>query len=389
MYNFDTVVQRKGTASRKWDYLIDLYGDDEVLPLWVADMDFKSPPEVIDALMQRAEHGVYGYTGFSDQYYEEFIGWAGRRYHWLPERDWIHFSPGVVTGLCLLINALTKPGDQILLLTPVYYPFLNVVRQNGRIVADCPLKNDGGFYTIDYELLESRAKDAKLLMFCNPHNPVGRVWSREELEKVADICLRNKVTIISDDIHCDIIMKGYQYIPIASLSPEAAQITVTCMAPSKTFNIAGLKTSMVITSSREISRACTQEAERYSLKTSNLFGETALKVAYRTGDRWVDELCGYLEGNIDYVIGALREMIPGIVLRKPEGTYLLWADFRGTAIENPFQFMVEQAKVAPSDGTCFSVSGSERFVRFNIASPRLLLEEAMRRIRRTISAQHL
>lgn len=389
MYNFDTVVQRKGTVSRKWDCLTELYGDEEVLPLWVADMDFKSPPEVIDALVQRAEHGVYGYTGFSDQYYEAFINWAVRRYHWRPERDWIHFSPGVVTGLCLLINALTKPGDKVLLLTPVYYPFFNIVRQNGRVISDCPLKNCGGFYTIDFELLERQAKDAKLLMFCNPHNPVGRVWSREELERVTDICLRNQVVIISDDIHCDITRKGHPYTPIASLSPEAAQITATCMAPSKTFNIAGLKTSMIITPSREISRACTQEAERYSLKTSNLFGEAALKAAYQTGDSWVDELCDYLEGNMDYVIGALREIIPGVALQKPEGTYLLWADFRDTAIKNPYQFMVERAKVAPSDGAHFSVSGSEQFVRFNIASPRPILEQAMDRIRRAMLVQGL
>ncbi len=389
MYNFDTVVRRKGTVSRKWDCLTELYRDEEVLPLWVADMDFKSPPEVINALVRRAEHGVYGYTGFSDQYYEKFISWAVRRYRWRPERDWIHFSPGVVTGLCLLINALTKPGDQVLLLTPVYYPFFNIVRQNGRIISDCPLKNDCGFYTIDYELLERQAKDAKALMFCNPHNPVGRVWTREELEKVADICFRNQVTIISDDIHCDITMKGHQYTPIASLSPEIAQITATCMAPSKTFNIAGLKTSMIIIPSRELSEACTQETERYSLKTSNLFGETALKVAYQTGDRWVDELCDYLEGNMDYVIGALREMIPGIVLRKPEGTYLLWADFRNTAIKDPYRFMVEQAKVAPSEGAHFSMSGSEQFIRFNIASPRPMLEEAMGRIRRAILVQSL
>ena len=240
-------------------------------------------------------------------------------------------------------------------------------------------------------LLEQLAaqENNKMLILCSPHNPVGRVWTREELEKVADICFRNQVTIISDDIHCDITMKGHQYTPIASLSPEIAQITATCMAPSKTFNIAGLKTSMIIIPSRELSEACTQETERYSLKTSNLFGETALKVAYQTGDRWVDELCDYLEGNMDYVIGALREMIPGIVLRKPEGTYLLWADFRNTAIKDPYRFMVEQAKVAPSEGAHFSMSGSEQFIRFNIASPRPMLEEAMGRIRRAILVQSL
>ncbi len=381
-YDFDRVIPRTNTDSVKWMGLQDRFGVTDALPLWVADMDFESPAPVVQALVQRAQHGIFGYPWRSDAYYSAIVGWLARRHGWRVQRDWITVAPGVVTSLSVAVHALTQPGDKIVIQTPVYPPFFSAVRNNGRQLVRNPLRFENHFYRMDLQDLERKIdKRTKLLILCSPHNPVGRVWSREELAALGEICVRHDLLILSDEIHSDLILSGHRHTPIATISDELAERTLTFLAPSKTFNIPGLGTSFVVTPDENLRTRFKGMAENLGLEAGNVFGLLALQVAFDQGEEWLEQLLDYLAGNLDWATRFIRERIPGIQAVCPEGTYLLWLDCRGLGLEPAAlkDFMLRQARVALNDGREFGKEG-EGFQRLNVGCPRSVLAEALTRI---------
>lgn len=380
-YDFDKVIDRYGTASYKWDQSAKLFGREDILPLWVADMDFEPPREVVEAIKARAAEGIYGYTFRTDDYYTAVSGWLSRRHGWDIEKDWVTSSPGVVPALSLAVLAYTKPGDGVILQSPVYYPFYDVIRMNNRVVVDNPLILADGRYTMDYDLLEQQAKaGAKLLLLCSPHNPGGRVWTREELQRVADICLAHGVTVIADEIHQDLVFSGHRHIPFASLSPEAAEISVTTIATSKTFNLAGLQAATVIIPGRERRLIYNNLLKTLSIHMESFFGLTAVVASYTHGDAWLDQLLVYLEGNLQLLLDYVEQHLPQVKAMKPEGTYMVWLDCRAISQDPAVlkKLMFEQAGVAFSEGSVFGHEGTG-YLRINLACRRALLQEALER----------
>ncbi|HEY8362248.1 MAG TPA: MalY/PatB family protein [Tissierellaceae bacterium] len=380
-YNFDEVINRRNSNSVKWDVIEKVYNDKDILPMWVADMDFRSCDEIIKAIKERAEHGIFGYSMVPDSTYEAIINWAKKRYNWDIKKEWILFTPGVVAGFNLGIRILTKENDGVVIQPPIYPPFFRVIKNNHRTLVTNPLIVKDGKYTMDFESLEEKLKVSKVFMLCSPHNPVGRVWTREELNKLAELCLKHNVFVISDEIHCDLIYKGHKHINTASLSKEMEQNTITLIAPSKTFNIAGLYTSIAIIPNEEIRKKYQEEIEVLEIGHTSIFGIEALEAAYSYGEEWLEELLVYLEGNVDYAVDYINNRIPKIKVIKPEGTYLLWLDCRelGLNQEDLKKLMLEKAKVLLNDGETFGKEG-EGFLRLNIGCPRVLLEEALKRI---------
>jgi cystathionine beta-lyase len=382
MYNFDKIINRRGTMSVKWDNLKNLYGRGDLLPLWVADMDFEAPPEVIRALMERAEHGVYGYTFISDEYYDAVIGWMKRRHNWQIEREWITFTPGVIPALSYAIRAFTQPGDKIIVQTPVYHPFYHAIEANERLIVKNPLIYKDGKYHMDFDHLERNIDDrVKMLILCSPHNPVGRVWTKEELRKLADICFKYDILVVSDEIHFDIVYKGHEHTVFANLSYEASQNCVVLTAPSKTFNLAGLQVSNAIIPNELLRLKFRNELNKDHILSPNVFGERALIAAYNRSEGWLEALLEYLEENRDFFIEYMEKNIPKLKPVKPEGTYLVWVDCTELGM-NPKQlrdFFVNKCKLALNDGQMFGEEGS-LFQRFNIGCPRSILEEALYRI---------
>jgi cystathionine beta-lyase len=381
-YDFDRVLNRKGTGSVKWDYTEEIFGEKDIIPMWVADMDFETPREVMEAVKKRAEHGAYGYTEKPDAYYQSIIDWMRRRHGWEIEREWICHSPGVVSALNMLIMALTQPGDRILVQSPAYHLFFSTVKNNGRELVDNPLRLEDNKYVMDYEDLEKKLSTGiKMMFLCNPQNPVGRVWDREELARVGELCNKYNTVIISDEIHSDIIYKGYKYTPMASISPAISENTVTCMAPSKTFNMAGLAASVVIIRNKELRDRFAEIIRNIGIEMGNIFGITALEAAYTHGEEWLEELLEYLKGNLDFLTEFIESKIPGIKIVKPEGTYLVWLDCREIPLKDKAlkEFMIHNAKVGLDDGDKFG-TGGEGFQRMNIACSRATLEEGLKRI---------
>ncbi|KPU43607.1 cystathionine beta-lyase PatB [Oxobacter pfennigii] len=381
-YDFDKVIQRQGTSSLKWDYAGERFGNKDLLPLWVADMDFESPEPVVDAVKKRASHGIYGYTGRSMSCHESIINWMKKRHGWGIKMDWLTYTPGVVPALSIAILAFTNPGDKIIVQTPVYYPFFSVIKNNGRQILDNELKLVDGKYTMDFDDLEEKIDSSvKMLILCSPHNPVGRVWSKEELKRLAKICVEKDIIIISDEIHSDIIFKGSRHIPIAALSEEIADRTITCIAPSKTFNIAGLSASVAIISNKGLKKNFDNIVEGLGIASGNVFGITAMEAAYTHGEEWLSELLNYLEDNMNYVKEYIDENIPEIKVDKVEGTYLLWLNCKGLNLSQDElkKFMYGTAGVALNDGTTFGKSG-EGYMRMNIGCPRVYLVEGLKRI---------
>ena len=387
MHNFDEVINRRNTSSVKWDNLKNLYGRDDLIPLWVADMDFKSPPAVIKALKERADHGVYGYTFPSEEYYNAVINWMERRHNWHIDKEWISYAPSVVAALSYCIRAFTEPGDKIIIQTPVYHPFYSTIEENERIVVKNPLIHRDGKYYMDFDDLERKAKDgAKMLILCSPHNPVGRVWTKEELKRLADICLENNILVVSDEIHFDIVFKGNEHTVFASLSPEVADNCVVLTSPSKTFNLAGLQVSNVIIPNEMLRMKFRKEENKDHISSPNVFAQRALIAAYDHSEEWLDELLKYLEGNRDFFIDYINKRIPKLKVTESEGTYLMWVDCTELGM-NPQQlkeFFVNQCKVALNEGKMFGEEGNT-FQRFNIGCPRSILEEALNRIERAIN----
>lgn len=380
-YDFDRIIDRKGTRSYKWDQSEKLFGSSDITPLWVADMDFESLPEVKEALLKRAELGVYGYSIPSESYKTAAIGWFERRHGWSIKPEWMTDSPGIVTSLSLAVELFSEPGADVILQSPVYYPFYDVIQMNGRKVAKNPLLQQNGRYEMDYDHLEGLMQGgAKLLLLCSPHNPGGRVWEREELLKLGELCLRYGVTVISDEIHCDLALPGHKHIPFASLSEEIANITLTTLAPTKTFNLPGLQSSFIVASNPSLKRKFDHKLKTLSLHMSSYFAAEAVEAAYTHGDVWVDELVTYIAANADYALSYLTEQLPEVKPMKPEGSYLLWLDCRGLGLDIPGlkKLMFEQAKVAFSEGSVFGTE-AEGYLRINMACPRSLLAEALAR----------
>lgn len=386
-YNFDEIIDRRNSDSHKWKNIKELYGDDEILPMWIADMDFKAPQEVIDALRDRVEHGVFGYIERSDSFYDAVINWVKKRFNWDIKKEWILFTPGVVAGFNIGVRELTKEGDSVLVQPPVYPPFFRVLENNNRVSNENPLIHNGQGYTIDFDHLEKNIGDSRLFMFCNPHNPVGRVWTKEELERLGQICLDNDVIIISDEIHSDFVFKDKTHTPMATISKEIEDRTITLMAPSKTFNIAGLVTSVAIIPNDELREVYCKAIEAMEIDSTSIFGALGLEVAYNHGEEWLEQILLYIEDNVDFALGYIRENIPQIKADKPDGTFLLWLDFNeiDKTADEIEEALLKIGKVALNDGRPYG-QGADKFFRFNLGCPRSTLEEGLRRIEKTVKA---
>jgi cystathionine beta-lyase len=385
-YNFNKFIDRTRTSCVKYDLRQTIFGKSDVIPMWVADMDFETPDFIRDAIIQRAGHPVYGYTFRDTDYYQPIIEWMQSHHDWLIRKEDIIFCPGVVPALNIAVMAFTKPGDKIIIQPPVYRPFYGAVRDHNRELVYNQLIRKENKYLIDYELLEEQAKDGVMLILCNPHNPVGRCWDQSELKKVAEICLKHHVLVLSDEIHADLVMPGYRHQVFANLSPEAAEITITAHAPSKTFNLAGLATSSVIISNPELRSVFSQFIEKMHLTLGNLFGSVASTAAYSHGEHWRLQLIDYLHSNIDLTEEFIKENIPGLKMIRPEATYMIWLDFRKFMLddESMKNKLIYEAGLGFNPGTEFG-PGGEGFMRMNIACPRSILIDALGRLQRMLS----
>lgn len=382
-YNFDQVIERRGTCSNKWDNVSKKFPKNpDALPMWVADMDFQCPQEVVDAVVERAKHPIYGYAFRDNEFGEVTAEWMKKRHGWEIDPSWVTFSGGVVPALSVCINAFTNPGDRIIIQTPVYYPFNDVIVNNGRYVCENPLNFTGDRYEIDFEDLEEKAKDrkARMMILCNPHNPVGRVFTKEELIKIGDICQRNGVLVVADEVHSDFIYPGHKHIPFASISPEHAQNSLVIVAPSKTFNLAGMQASAVITANKFLYQNFEMQVTRNRVSSISLFGITAFKAAYKYGEDYLEQLLPYLWSNYEFTRDYLANHCPKLRVLRPEGTYLLWLDCSGLGLdaEGIDDFFVE-ARVAMDNGIWFGAQAAN-FMRMNIATPRATLTEILDRI---------
>ncbi|HAJ32575.1 MAG TPA: cystathionine beta-lyase [Candidatus Atribacteria bacterium] len=390
-YNFDEIIDRNKYHSVKWDELETTFGaiPKDVLPMWIADMEFRSPKPIIEAIKKANEHGIYGYTSRPLSYYQAIIDWMEKRHNWKIKKDWIAYSSGVVPALSLIIRAFCQPGDKVIVQPPVYYPFFRVIENNGCHIVNNPLKLSNKKYFMDWEDLERKIDDprAKLLIFCSPHNPVGRVWQKEELIILGEICLKHNIIVVSDEIHADILFKGYRHIPFASISLAFAHNSITCTAPSKTFNLAGLQTSSIIIPNKKYYKIYKNILDSLALDENNVFGLVALEAAYRNGEEWLEQLLSYLNENLEFLMKYFKERIPKIKVIKPEGTYLVWLDCRqlGFNAKDLNNFMIKKAGVALDDGYWFGTEG-KGFMRINIACPRSFLEEGLKRIERAVSS---
>ena len=382
-YDFDTCIPRKNTHSVKYDFASQYGKPENTIPLWIADMDFKVPPCVFSALENHVHHGIFGYSDTDDKYFDVLQSWFSRRFNWQVQPDWLVKVLGVVTLIHISIRALTKPGDAVIIQQPVYPPFSSAVNSTNRKLVVNELLYTNNYYTIDFEDFEKKIVDnhVKLFILCSPHNPVGRVWKKEELLKLGDICLRHGVKVISDELHADIVYLGHKHHVFANLSPELSDISITCTAPSKTFNLAGLQLSNNFISNPHIRKAIIKEYYASGLSQLNVMGIVAAEAAYRDGEAWLEELKSYLHCNVNYLKDFLARKLPSIKLVEPEGTYLMWLDFRELGF-SPLElekFMLEKAELWLNDGPSFG-AGGEGFQRMNIACPRATLEKALERL---------
>ena len=394
-YDFDQVCDRRNTNCVKWDSAQYIFGPNEVIPMWVADMDFPVAQPIVDALRKRAEHPYYGYTQPGPGINEAIVERMQRKFNWKIKPEWIVFTPGVVPALNIAIRSLTHPGDEVIIQEPVYYPFFPAVTASGCQIVNNGLKRINDRYEMDFEDLESKflprigmvptSRRIKAMVLCNPHNPVGRLWNREELTRMGAIAIRHGVTVISDEIHCEILFKGYRHTPFASISEEFEQNCIVCMAPSKTFNLAGLEASSIIIPNKNL-RHNFAGTRAGILPGPNLFGYTALEAAYRYGDEWLDQVLDYLQGNLEYLLEYFAKKIPKVKVIPPQGTYLIWLDFTALGMDDLAlrQWMREKARVGLDDGFLFGKGGSG-FQRMNIACPRYILTEALTRIEMTVN----
>lgn len=384
---FDEYLERKGTSCFKWDGLTEKFGvthPEDIIPMWIADMDFRSPKEVSQTILERAGSEAYGYTVKPQALYDAVIGWVERHYHWQIQKDWIVFTPGVIPGFYVAIQSFTRPGEGVIVQTPVYYPFMEGIENNGRKVAVNPLVEKDGDWFMDFDDLEKKVKDPanKLLILCNPHNPVGRAWTAEELKKLGDLCMENDVLLVSDEIHADLIMEGHEHHAVCAVSDKFRENTITHYAPSKTFNLAGLQTAYAVIPNKEIRDDYIRQMNRNRLGAMNWFGISALTTAYTQCDGYVTALCSYLGKNMDYMEKYIKENLPQLKMKKSEATYMVWVDFRGTGMtaEEIESFILEKAHIATDMGSWFG-QGGKGFLRFNVACPRKLLQKALEQLK--------
>jgi len=399
-YDFDREISRKGTNSVKWEFIQEeqdplhwkhtdeFFGQNRILPMWVADMDFPGPEPVVRALVARAEHGIYGYTAATESYYGTIVHWMKRRHRWEILPEWICTTPGVVPALNMLVRTFIFPGDRVLIQPPVYYPFFSAIENNGGELIANPLIYENGRYHMDFADLEKKAKDpkVKLAILCSPHNPVGRVWNREDLIRFGEMCLRNNVLIVSDEIHGDLIYKGYVFTPFASISENFAQHSITCTGPTKTFNMAGLQTSVIIIPNAELRSKFERTLRSNGLFGIGTFGVVALQAAYDHGEEWLEQVLDYIENNFRYLEEYVCRHIPEITVVRPEGTYLVWLDCRRLGLDKwkLRRLILNEARVYLDEGFIFGREG-EGFERINIACSRSVLVEALDRIKNAIN----
>lgn len=385
--DFDTVPNRRGTNCFKYDFAREMGMPEDVLPLWVADMDFPTAPAVLERLHALAEHGIFGYTGVKDAYFSAVHNWYAQRFGWETQRSWLVTTPGVVFAIAIAIRAFTQKGDAILIQQPVYYPFANKVTENDRQLVVNPLVLKNGRYEMDFADMERKIVDyhVKMLLLCSPHNPVGRVWTKEELLRVGEICQKHGVLVVSDEIHADFTYAGHTHRVFASLKSEFADFTIICTAPSKTFNLAGLQNSNIFIPNRQLRHAYKKELSACGCGGTNCMGMAACQAAYEAGADWLEQLKQYLAGNLAYIRQFLREKLPDIALIEPDGTYLVWLDLRklGLTEQQQRQLIVQDAKLWLDTGTLFG-QGGEGFERINIACPRTTIEQAMQRLEHAV-----
>ncbi|PEK98324.1 MalY/PatB family protein [Bacillus sp. AFS017336] len=390
-FNFNEEHNRRKTNSTKWDSVEKVFGNTEVLPLWVADMDFACAPGIVEAITKRAQHPIYGYGHIPEDFFASAMKWANKRYNTSIKREWLTTVPGVVPALNLAIDAFTKPGDEIIIQPPVYFPFFSTIKNNGRnIIENCLIEEDG-YYYMDLEDLQNKiTTKTKMIILCSPANPVGRVWTKEELSGLLEICKKNKIIVIADEIHADLVYEKGSHTPFYSLSEDAANMSITFMSPSKTFNIAGLFSSLAIIPNPDLSIEFTHAIARASLENLNIFGIDAVIAAYNEGEEWLDELLVYLKGNAEYIHHYLKTNIPEVKMRVTEATYLGWLDFRGLGLKGDHlnEFIINDAKLGLNEGRGFGLNG-DGFMRLNYACTKKTLEEAMALLEKAVKAYKL
>lgn len=384
-YDFDKIIDRRGTNSYKWD----TPEEDGVIPMWVADMDFCTAPAVVQAVTRRAQHGIYGYVTVPEAYYQATIDWFGTRHHWAIERDWILYTSGVVPAISAIIKAFTSPGDKVVVQQPVYNCFFSSIVNNGCEIVDNPLIATGDTYVMDYDDLEEKTKDArvKLLLLCNPHNPAGRVWSKEELSQVGKICAQNHVIVVSDEIHCELTMPGYDYMPFASISPELQDRCITCVSPSKAFNTAGLQIANIVTNHPDWRKRIDRAINDNEVCDVNPFGVEALIAAYNQGADWLEELRQYLWENYNVLKQYFAQHLPFCQVTKLEATYLVWVDIKSTGLSSDrlTHLLLTEGKVMVNSGTIYGKAQGEGYMRINIACPRARMLEGLKRMAHVIN----
>lgn len=384
-YNFDKLTQRRGTNSYKWDET----DDPNVIPVWVADMDFETAPCIVKALQERVAHGIFGYTFVPESYYEAVINWFSRRHGWRIDRSWIEYTSGVVPALSATIKALTQPGDKVLVQTPVYNCFFSSIRNNGCEIVESPLLHSANTYVINFVDLEQKLSDpaVKLFILCNPHNPAGRVWTPDELRHINDLCLRHNVRVVSDEIHCELTMPGYTYTPFASVSEASLNNSVTLNSPSKSFNTAGLQIANIISNDATIRRRINRAININEVCDVNPFGVIALQAAYNEGEAWLEALKAYLYANYVALQSFFAEHLPQLPVTKLEGTYLVWVDIKATGLDADTltDRLLHEAKVMVNSGTMYGREAGKHFIRINIACPKARLMQALTRIQQEIN----
>jgi cystathionine beta-lyase len=386
-YNFDEIIDRKNTSCIKWDYATEFLGEGDLLPMWVADMDYKTPDFIINAIKERANHEIYGYSMRPPGYYQSIVDWVKNRHGWEIKKDWIVFSPGVVPAVNLAVLAFTQPGDEIIVQPPVYFPFFTAVTDHHRKLVYNQLQLVNGHYSMNFDDLNGIiTSQTKMIIISNPHNPVGRAWTELELKELAKICIKNKILILSDEIHSDLVFKPNMHCVMTKLSDEIANHTLTMMAPSKTFNLAGMSTSSVIISNPDLRKTFKEMLDKFHLGLGNIFGATASEAAYTFGNDWLDQMLDYVKSNIVFVDDFLKSNLPQVKMIYPEATYMVWLDFRELKLTRKGlnDLILRKAKIGLNDGEVFG-PGGEGFHRMNLACPKRYVEIAMEQLKDAIN----
>lgn len=387
-YNFDKTVNRINNNSAKWNEMGKNFGKNDLLPMWIADMDFETAPEILEEMKNKLDQKIFGYVSRPDSYYQSAIYWSKKRYNYDIEPTSIIHSPGVIPTISILLKNFAKDTDKIMIQTPVYPPFAGTVKNSNKILVENRLiQDDNGNWKIDFEDFEDKAKDKNLKWFilCNPHNPVGRVWKKDELQRIADICLKYDVRVIADEIWRDLVYRGHEFTAFASLSKEVENITITCFSATKTFNLAGLQASFAVFPRKDELDLFDSKLGALDIKRNNPFSLVAMEAAFNKGEEWLNELVEYLEENVNFVIDYVEKNIPKVKIIKPEGTYLVWFDFRELNLSNEeiSKALINEGKVALNNGTSFGDVGSE-FFRMNIACPRYMVQDAIKRVDKAV-----